>query len=58
MGSCGAMGQFGTPCFGDVDVGSDGTHPSQERAQDLGTLQMNYFLNSPYATEWFLSGSK
>ena len=28
-------GQFGTPCFGDVDVGSDGTHPSQEGAQHL-----------------------
>jgi hypothetical protein len=51
-------GQSGSPCFGDVDVGLDGTHPSQEGAQDLATFQMNYFLSSPYATEWFLSGSK
>jgi len=51
-------GQSGAPCFGDVDVQSDGTHPSAEGSGDLATLQMNYFLSSPYAAPWFLSGSK
>jgi hypothetical protein len=48
-------GQLGAPCFGDVDVGVDGTHPPQEGRQDLGSLLMRYFLNSPYATKWFLA---
>lgn len=48
-------GQPGSPCFGDVDVGSDGIHPSQEGCQDLATLLINYFLTSPYATKWFLA---
>jgi hypothetical protein len=48
-------GQPGSPCFGDVDVGSDGTHPTQEGRQDLAVLLMNYFLNSPYAAKWFLA---
>jgi hypothetical protein len=51
-------GQLGAPCFGDVDVRPDGTHPSTEGAGDLATLQMNYFLSSPYGTQWFLSDSK
>jgi hypothetical protein len=50
-------GQFGDPCFGDVDVGSDGTHPSLEGDEDLSTLLLNYFLNSPYTT-WFLASKK
>jgi hypothetical protein len=48
-------GQLGSPCFGHVDVGSDGTHPSLEGRQDLASLLMKYFLNSPYATKWFLA---
>jgi hypothetical protein len=50
-------GQFGSPCFGEVDVGSDGTHPSIEGDQDLANLLMNYFLTSPYSP-WFLAPNK
>ena len=50
-------GQPGNPCFGDIDVASDGTHPSIDGEQDLATLLMNYFLTSPYST-WFLASNK
>jgi hypothetical protein len=50
--------QTGSPCYGDVDVAPDGTHPSTEGALDLANLLLNYFLTSPYSGSWFLAPSK
>jgi len=39
------------------DFQSDGTHPSTSGVTKVGSMLMNYFLNSPYTT-WFRSSGK
>ena len=48
-------GQASAPCNGEQDFQSDGTHPSAAAGQQkVGTLLLNFFKSSPYATPWFL----
>lgn len=35
------------------DFEADGTHPSQQGETKVGTLLLNFFLNSPYTICWF-----
>jgi hypothetical protein len=36
-----------------ADLQSDGTHPSESGETKVGTMLMDFFLNSPYAAPWF-----
>ena len=45
-------GQAGSPCNGEVDFQTDGTHPNPQGDTKVASLLMNFFLNSPY-TPWF-----
>ncbi len=48
-----------TPRAGDgltwacADLESDGTHPSTSGEQKVGSMLLNFFLNSPHASPWF-----
>ena len=48
-------GQTAPPCNGEVDIQSDGLHPNATGQIKLGNLLMNFFMNSPYTTGWFLA---
>ena len=37
------------------DVESDGTHPATSGEQKVGTMLLNFMLNSPFARRWFRS---
>ncbi len=39
-----------------ADFQADGTHPSQTGERKVGTLLLNYFLASPYASCWISPG--
>jgi len=39
------------------DLESDGTHTSQSGEQKVGSMLLNFFLNSPQASPWFKSTS-
>ena len=45
-------GQAGSPCNGEVDFQTDGTHPNTQGDTKVANLLVNFFLNSPY-TPWF-----
>ncbi len=45
-------GQAGSPCNGEMDFQTDGTHPNTQGDAKVANLLMNFFLNSPY-TAWF-----
>jgi hypothetical protein len=45
-------GHAGSPCNGEVDFQTDGTHPNSQGAKKAANLLMNFFLASPY-TSWF-----
>jgi hypothetical protein len=37
------------------DLGNDGTHPAMSGEQKVGTMLLNFMLNSPFTEPWFLS---
>ncbi|MHC4445549.1 MAG: hypothetical protein ACYTF1_13285 [Planctomycetota bacterium] len=37
------------------DFQSDGTHPAQSGEEKVGTMLLNFMLNSPFASPWFLA---
>ena len=41
-----------------TDFEGDGTHPSQAGEQKVAEMLLDFFTTSPFATPWFLSGSK
>ena len=45
-------GQAGSPCNGEADFQSDGTHPNAQGDEKVANLLMNFFLNSAH-TRWF-----
>ncbi len=45
-------GQANSPCNGEVDFQTDGTHPNTQGDTKMANLLMNFFLNSTY-TPWF-----
>lgn len=36
-----------------ADLDNDGTHPSQSGEQKVGTMLLNFMLDSPYSSPWF-----
>jgi hypothetical protein len=49
-------GQSGSPCNGEVDFQSDGTHPSTDSGvPKVVNLMMKFFSTSPYTPVWFCS---
>ena len=47
-------GQSGSPCNGEVDFQSDGTHPSTDGGvPKVENLLMKFFSTSPYTPVWF-----
>lgn len=46
-------GQASSPCSGEVDFESDGTHPNTVGGQKVATMLLNFFLSSPYTSSWF-----
>jgi uncharacterized protein YjdB len=46
-------GQAGSPCDGEVDFQSDGTHPDVVGGQKVANMLLNFFLGSPYTASWF-----
>jgi hypothetical protein len=51
-------GQAGSPCFGEVDFQSDGTHPNQQGEDKVSTLLWNFFSTSEFTTSWFLENKR
>jgi hypothetical protein len=51
-------GQPGSPCNGEVDFQTDGTHPNGGGSKKVGTLLMNFFLSSPYTVNWFTAANR
>lgn len=49
---CDGTLSLGPPCNGEVDFALDGEHPTTTTKQV--NMLMNFFLNSPYSTPWFL----
>jgi len=46
-------GQTGSPCNGEVDFQSDGTHPDVVGGQKVANMLLNFFLTSPFTSGWF-----
>jgi hypothetical protein len=46
-------GQPASPCNGEVDFQSDGTHPNVVGGQKVASMLLKFFLGSPFTAEWF-----
>jgi len=38
-----------------IDLGNDGTHPSQSGEEKVGSMLLDFMLNSPFTRPWFLA---
>lgn len=48
-------GQAASPCNGEHDFQSDGTHPTSTGSRKVANLLMTFFTSSPYTSPWFVA---